>query len=78
MCRRFGLADRSVASQALAQPVVLTPGQHGETLQIELTGIWRHAEGTVQTKRSPESDDLFLEYLWLRNGRYLQLWSGAD
>jgi hypothetical protein len=41
---------------------VLTPDRAGETLQIELKGNLAAMLGaTVQTKRSPESDDLSLQ-----------------
>ena len=42
--------------------IVLTPDQGGETLQLELRGNLAAMLGaTVQTKRSPESDDLSLQ-----------------
>ena len=57
--------SRSEASEALrglVEAIVLTPDQDGETLQIELRGNLAAMLGaTVQTKRSPESDDLSLQ-----------------
>jgi hypothetical protein len=76
--------SRSEAAEALrglVHAIVLTPEQDGETLQIELRGNLAAMLGaTVQTKRSPESDDLSLQVSLVagaRNQRYLQLWSGA-
>ena len=59
--------------------IVLTP-QDGRS-RIKLRGN-RAAmpEATVQTKRSPETDDLSLQVSLVAgacNQRYLQLWSGA-
>ena len=57
--------SRSEATEALrglVDAIVLTPDQGGETLQIELRGNLAAMLGaTVQTKRSPESDDLSLQ-----------------
>ena len=57
--------SRSEATEALrglVDAIVLTPGQAGEALQIELRGNLATMLGaTVQTKRSPESDDLSLQ-----------------
>ena len=57
--------SRSEATEALrglVDAIVLTPDQAGETLQIELRGNLAAMLGaTVQTKRSPESDDLSLQ-----------------
>jgi len=57
--------SRSEATEALrglVDVIVLTPGLDGETLQIELRGNLAAMLGaTVQTKRSPESDDLSLQ-----------------
>jgi site-specific DNA recombinase len=57
--------SRSEATEALRgllDAIVLTPNASGETLQIDLRGVWRPRWGaTVQTKRPPESDDLFLQ-----------------
>jgi hypothetical protein len=73
--------SRSEATEALrglVDAIVLTPDQAGETLQIELRGNLATMLGaTVQTKRSPESDDLSLQVSLVagaRNQRYLQLW----
>jgi hypothetical protein len=47
--------------------IVLTPDEAREALQIELRGNLAAMLGaTVQTKRSPESDDLSLQVSWLR------------
>ena len=47
--------------------IVLTPDDGGQALQIELRGNLAAMLGaTVQTKRSSESDDLFLQVSWLR------------
>ena len=57
--------SRSEATEALrclVDAIVLTPDRAGETLQIELKGNLAAMLGaTVQTKRSPESDDLSLQ-----------------
>jgi hypothetical protein len=57
--------SRSEATEALrglVDAIVLTPDQGGETLQIELMGNLAAMLGaTVQTKRSPESDDLSVQ-----------------
>ena len=46
----------------LLDAIVLAPEQGGESLQIELRGNLAAMLGaTVQTKRSPESDDLSLQ-----------------
>jgi hypothetical protein len=61
--------------------IVLTPDETTENLQIELRGNLAAMLGaTVQTKRSPESDDLSLQVSLVAgacNQRYLQLWAGA-
>jgi hypothetical protein len=50
------------ALRGLVDAIVLTPGQGDETFQIELRGNLAAMLGaTVQTKRSPESDDLSLQ-----------------
>ena len=50
---------------------VLTPDQAGETLQIELKGNLAAMLGaTVQTKRSSESDDLFLQVSLVAGGGF--------
>jgi len=76
--------SRSEATEALrglVDAIVLTPDQGGETLQIELRGNLAAMLGaTVQTKRSPESDDLSLQVSLVagaRNQHYLQLWRPA-
>lgn len=76
--------SRSEATEALrglVDAIVLTPDQDGETLQIELRENLAVMLGAnVQTKRSPESDDLSLQVSLVAgacNRRYLQLWSGA-
>jgi site-specific DNA recombinase len=73
--------SRSEATEALRgllDTIVLTPDQGGETLLIELKGNLAAMLGaTVQTKRSPESDDLSLPVSLVagaRNHHYLQLW----
>ena len=49
--------------------IVLTPDEGGETLQIELRGNLAAMLGaTVQTKRSPESDDLSLQVSLVAGG----------
>ena len=57
--------SRSEATEALrglVDAIVLTPDQACEALQIELRGNLAAMLGaTVQTKRSPESDDLSLQ-----------------
>ena len=57
--------SRSEATEALRgllDAIVLTPDASGEMLQIELRGNLAAMLGaTVQTKRSPESDDLSLQ-----------------
>ena len=57
--------SRSEATEALrglVDAIVLTPDQAGKTLQIDLRGNLAAMLGaTVQTKRSPESDDLSLQ-----------------
>jgi site-specific DNA recombinase len=50
------------ALRGLVDAVVLTPDEHGETLQIESRGNLAAMLGaTVQTKRSLDSDDLSLQ-----------------
>ena len=57
--------SRSEATEALrglVDAIVLTPDERGNALQIELRGNLAAMLGaTVQTKRSPESDDLSLQ-----------------
>ncbi len=57
--------SRSEATEALrglVDAIVLTPDKAGDTLQIDLRGNLAAMLGaTVQTKRSPESDDLSLQ-----------------
>jgi hypothetical protein len=56
--------------RGLVDATVLTPDDAGETLQIDLRGNLAAMLGAaVQTKRSPESDDLSLQVLWLRRSR---------
>jgi hypothetical protein len=73
------LADKT--RRGLRGRVELTPDEGRKELQIELRGNLAAMLGaTVQTKRSPESDDLSLQVSLVagaRNRRYLQLWSGA-
>jgi hypothetical protein len=61
--------------------IVLTPAADGSELGIELRGNLAAMLGaTVQTKRSPESDDLSLRVSLVAGAcsqRYLRLWSGA-
>jgi site-specific DNA recombinase len=73
--------SRSEATEALrglVDAIVLTPDQAGEPLPIELKGNLAAMLGaTVQTKRSPASDDLSLQVSLVagaRNQHYLQLW----
>ena len=58
--------SRSEATErlrGLVDAIVLTPDQACETLQIELRGNLAAMLGaTVQTKRSPESDDLSCKF----------------
>ena len=55
-------SEATEALRGLVDAIVLTPDQGGETLQIELRGNLAAMLGaTVQTKRSPESDDLSLQ-----------------
>src|SRR5688572_4666339 len=62
--------SRSEATEALrglVDAIVLTPDGGGDVLQIELRGNLAAMLGaTVQTKRSPKSDDLSLQVSWLR------------
>ena len=76
--------SRSEATEALrglVDAIVLTPDERGDVLQIELRGNLAAMLGaTVQTKRSSESDDLFLQVSLVagaRNQHYLQLWRPA-
>jgi site-specific DNA recombinase len=76
--------SRSEATEALrglVDAIVLTPDQAREALQIDLRGnLAAMLSGTVQTKRSSESDDLFLQVSLVagaRNQHYLQLWRPA-
>jgi hypothetical protein len=51
--------------------IVLTPHEAGEALQIELKGNLAAMPGaTVQTKRSPESDDLSLQVSLVAGGGF--------
>ena len=55
-------SEATEARRGLVDAIVLTPDQAGEALQIELRGNLAAMLGaTVQTKRSPESDDLSLQ-----------------
>jgi site-specific DNA recombinase len=72
--------SRSEATEAvrgLVDAITLTPDQAGETLQIELRGNLAAMLGaTVQTKRSPETDDLSLQVSLVagaRNQRNLEM-----
>ena len=59
------------ALRGLVDAIVLTPDQAGETLQIELKGNLAAMLGaTVQTKRSPESDDLSLQVAMVAGGGF--------
>jgi hypothetical protein len=76
--------SRSEAKEALrglVDAIVLTPDERGNALQIELRGnLAAMLSATVQTKRSPESDDLSLQVSLVagaRNQHYLQLWRPA-
>jgi hypothetical protein len=76
--------SRSEATEALrglVDAIVLTPDHAREALQIDLRGNLAAMLGaTVQTKRSPEPDDLFLQVSLVagaRNQHYLQLWRPA-
>jgi len=57
--------SRSEATEALrglVDAILLTPNASGEALQIELRGnLAAMLSATVQSKRSPESDDLSLQ-----------------
>jgi hypothetical protein len=54
--------EATEALRGLVDAIVLTPGPDAETLQVELRGNLAAMLGeTVQTKRSPESDDLSLQ-----------------
>jgi len=68
--------NRSEATEALrglVEAIVLTPDHAGETLQIELRGNLAAMLGaTVQTKRSPESDDLSLQVSLVAGARNRQ------
>jgi site-specific DNA recombinase len=74
-------SEATGALRRLVDAIVLTPDRAGETLQIELKGNLAAMLGaTVQTKRSSESDDLFLQVSLVagaRNQHYLQLWRPA-
>ena len=55
-------SEATEALRGLVDAIVLIPDPIGETLQIELRGNLAAMLGaTVQTKRSPESDDLSLQ-----------------
>jgi hypothetical protein len=76
-----GRCEATEALRGLVDAIVLTPDQAREALQIELRGnLAAMLDATVQTKRSPESDDLSLHVSLVAgacNQRYLQLWSVA-
>jgi hypothetical protein len=63
------------------EAILLTPDDAAETPQIELKGNLAAMLGaTVQTKRSPETGDLFVPIQLVAgacNQRYLQLWRGV-
>ena len=73
--------DRGPARRSSGDEIVVTPDGSRQGLGIELRGNLAAMLGaTVQTKRSPESDDLSLQVSLVAgacNQRYLQLWSGA-
>jgi hypothetical protein len=59
--------EATEALRGLVDAIVLTPDGSREELGIELQGNLAAMLGaTVQTKRSPESDDLALQVSWLR------------
>jgi site-specific DNA recombinase len=66
--------SRSEATEALrglVDAIVLTPDDGGDVLQIELRGNLAAMLGkTVQTKRSPESDDLSLQVSLVAGGGF--------
>jgi hypothetical protein len=74
-------SEATEALRGLVDAIVLTPDQKGEALRIELRGNLAAMLGaTVQTKRSPASDDLSLQVSLVagaRNQHYLQLWRPA-
>jgi len=71
--------EASETLRGLIDSIVLTP-EEGQ-LRIELKGNLAAMLGAAQqTKRSPETGDLFVPIQLVagaRNQRYLQLWSGA-
>ena len=73
--------EATEALRGLVDAIVLTPDGSREELGIELRGNLAAMLGaTVQTKRSPESDDLSLQVSLVagaRNQHYLQLWRPA-
>lgn len=76
------IAIAARALRGLVDAIVLAPDQGGETLQIDLRGNLAAMLGaTVQTKRSPESDDLSLQVSLVagaRNKLYRRLcWTAA-
>ena len=64
-------SEATEALRGLVDAIVLTPDQAGESLQIELRGNLAAMLGaTVQTKRSPESDDLSLQVSLVAGGGF--------
>jgi hypothetical protein len=75
-------SEATEALRSLVDAIVLTPGQDGEVLQIELRGNLAAMLGaTVQRKRPPESDDLSLQVSLVagaRNPLHLEfVWTAA-
>jgi site-specific DNA recombinase len=74
-------SEATEALRGLVDAIVLIPDPGREALRIELRGNLAAMLGaTVQTERSPESDDLSLQVSLVAgacNQRYLQLWSGT-
>ena len=63
--------EATEALRGLVDAIVLTPDQGEETLRIELRGNLAAMLGaTVQTKRSSESDDLFLQVSLVAGGGF--------
>jgi hypothetical protein len=55
-------SEATEATRGLVDAIVLTPNASGDALQIELKGnLTANAGATVQSERSPESDDLSLQ-----------------
>jgi hypothetical protein len=64
-------SEATEALRGLVDAIVLTPDQAREALQIELRGNLAAMLGTtVQTKRSPESDDLSLQVSLVAGGGF--------